>query len=119
MDKFYAIRDSAIAAARKAGVRREDYPDLIQKVPNGWQVTLPDGGAFNTKNPPRPKKATEKGGGRKTVAGAVRGLVAEGKTNKEIWASIQREFGLPEKAQYYPAWYRNQALKRARKGAPQ
>lgn len=41
-----------------------------------------------------------------TIAGVVRKMVREGKSNGEIWAAIQPRFKLTADKKWYPAWYR-------------
>ena len=43
-----------------------------------------------------------------TIADTVRAMVRAGKSNAEIWATIQPQFELTEDKKYYPRWYRNQ-----------
>lgn len=43
---------------------------------------------------------------RRTIAQTVRALVGQGKSNADIWAELQRRFGLGEDKKWYPAWYR-------------
>jgi hypothetical protein len=52
---------------------------------------------------------------RVTVASAVRALVAEGKTNEEIWQVIQPQFALGDDKRWYASWYRWDMARRAAK----
>lgn len=49
-----------------------------------------------------PTKVTED----MTVSDVARTLILEGKTNKEVWAVIQAQFGLDDSKKSYPSWYR-------------
>lgn len=57
--------------------------------------------------------AAKKAGGKATIAGRCRELLAAGKSNETIWPVIKAEFGLPESKNTYPAYYRR---KEAAKG---
>ena len=50
-----------------------------------------------------------------TRLSVVRNLIAEGKTNAEIWAVIQPQFRLRDDQRHYPAWYRRHLKRRERK----
>lgn len=50
-----------------------------------------------------------------SCAGRVREMVADGRTNAEIWAVVQPEFGLSDDKKWYPGWYRADAIRRAGK----
>lgn len=41
-----------------------------------------------------------------TVAGTIKRLIAEGKTNEEVWKIVQPKFNLSDEKRNYPAWYR-------------
>ena len=50
------------------------------------------------------KRTTGKGG--RSISAAVVVLANEGKDSNEIWAVIQKEFGLPDSKKPYASWYR-------------
>ncbi len=39
-------------------------------------------------------------------------MVVAGKTNAEVFTALQEEFALPDSKRSYPAWYRNNAIKK-------
>jgi len=57
-------------------------------------------------------KAKEPKAERVTVASTIRALVDQGKSNVEIWAVIQPQFGLDDDKRWYPGWYRNDYRKK-------
>ena len=122
MKKIVARRDSALKLLRKAGINKEDYDKHLTKVPSGFQVIIPDGVETAAKKTTAPKKsakkkvtAPKKKDGKPSVASVIRELVAEGKTNAEIWVIIKKQFKLDDGKKYYPAWYRKQAERIAKK----
>lgn len=47
-----------------------------------------------------------------TVAGFIRSLVDQGKTNEEIWKLAQPKFKMPEAHRHYPGWYRAEMMRK-------
>lgn len=50
---------------------------------------------------------------RTTIGGTIRDLHAAGKTNAEVWAIVQPQFGLDDGKKWYVSWYLWQARKKA------
>jgi hypothetical protein len=68
--------------------------------------------------PAKPKRrAKEPKAPRVTVGGTIRELHAAGKSNADIWAAIQPQFGLSADKKWYVSWYLWQARKKAEAGA--
>lgn len=88
---------------RKAGAKR------ILKVLGDAQVKLA------TSEPSAKKRAAKKAGESKaagaTIAGTIKALIADGKSNEEIWAIVQPQFNMPDNHKHYPQWYRRQVNK--------
>ena len=43
---------------------------------------------------------------KQTVSSVCRQLIAEGKTNEEVWSIVKPLFDMPDTKKGYPAWYR-------------
>ena len=88
---------------RKAGAKR------IMKVLGDAQVKLA------TSEPSAKKRAAKKAGESKakgaTIAGTIKALIADGKSNEDIWAIVQPQFNMPDNHKHYPQWYRRQVNK--------
>jgi hypothetical protein len=88
---------------RKAGAKR------VMKVLGDAQVKLA------TSEPSTKKKTAAKkaGGAPKTesIAGTIKALIADGKSNDEIWSIVQPKFNMPDGHKHYPQWYRRQVAK--------
>jgi hypothetical protein len=48
---------------------------------------------------------------RVSMWGTARELIKAGKTNADVLAVLRERFGLPEKHNFYPVWYRAYAVK--------
>jgi hypothetical protein len=48
---------------------------------------------------------------RVSMWGTARELIRAGKTNADVLAALRGQFGLPEKHNFYPVWYRAYAVK--------
>jgi len=72
-------------------VAKKNQPSQKQKAPAAKKSTRPPG---------RPVASGD------SLSAVCRDLLAEGKTNPEIWNIIQPKFALDEKKKYYPAWFR-------------
>jgi hypothetical protein len=122
-------RDSCTQALKKLGVPREKYNDYILCLgPGEWQLTTPSGKELEKMrtpladaeavidevqkpkrhlNPvpaPKPPKPTKM-----TIAKRCLALFQEGKSNKDVLATIKAEYKLPDDGRHdhYPAWYRS------------
>ena len=117
--KIYKRRDSATAALRKLGVKKQNYKDFIEPSDGGFICHLQDAKASLAKPAvkQKPKKQPTKTP-RITISSRARELVLEGLTNEEVWIKLQPEFNLSDSKKWYPAWYR---CEQRRKGhlAPQ
>lgn len=52
------------------------------------------------------KKGAQAAANKRTVSAVARGLIADGKSNDEVWKLIKAEFKLDDAKKGYPAWYR-------------
>lgn len=88
---------------RKAGAKR------VLKILGDAQVKLA------TSEPSAKKKAAKKAANGAaagpSIAGTIKALIAEGKTNEDIWAIVQPKFNMPDGHKHYPQWYRRQVAK--------
>lgn len=137
MKKDFTRRDSATAFLRKNGIDKADYNDYIRIVTDQhgsiFTITLDDVDGTPVSNKAKSvkiitrsesvaKRDAEKAvaapvktnGEKRTVSSAIRDLIKAGKTNGEIWATVQPEFKLADNKKHYPAWYRSELN---RKGA--
>jgi len=74
-------------------------------------IIPPDPGTKKAEKPVVDKKkagkpAAEVKQPKRTVSSVCRTLIAEGKTNEEVWEAVRLLFDLPDTKKSYPAWYR-------------
>lgn len=74
-------------------------------------IVPPDPGAKKAEKPVAGKKKAEKPVAevkqpKRTVSSVCRTLIAEGKTDEEVWEAVRLLFDLPDSKKGYPAWYR-------------
>lgn len=50
-----------------------------------------------------------------TVSSRSRDLIRKGMTNPQVFAALQKEFGLSDDKKWYPCWYRNQMRRKGEK----
>jgi hypothetical protein len=134
-------RDSATSILRKLGVKARDYNFFIET--NGYLFAVDVAGAQEhlkkladnaaeagvVRAPKVEEKTEEKAPAAKAVetkkpgrnsdpsnvSNTARTLIREGKTNAEVFAVLQENFGLDAKKSGYPAWYRHQMRKNGEK----
>lgn len=126
--RFYSRRDSATALLRKLGVKPRDYDLFIEGQDDGkflCHVTrakqhleevanrAKQHKAANKRLPrtskQRAKTTSKKKEARVTISSFARDLILNGKTNDQIFAALQKEFGtdrIDYSKRHYPAWYR-------------
>lgn len=114
MVKVYTRRDSATAALKKLGIKAADYNKFITQTDGKVECQL--GKAREYLSPPAKHQPRTTQSAKQSVASVVRGLVAAGKTNAEIWEVIKPQFNLGDDKRHYPGWYRNQQLRNKRDG---
>jgi hypothetical protein len=109
--KIYTRRDSATAALRKLGIKKEDYSSFIEVMSDGrfaCQIAMAEMHLNQPKKEPKQPKKEPKAK-KTTISGLCRALILDGKTDAEIMAALRQEFGEdrigPEKNSY-PCWYR-------------
>ena len=123
--KILARRDSCTTILRKMGVASADYGSFIEVMTDGKfachiaraemhleslkkPAPKAEKPAVEKKAAAKPaKKETVKREAARTVSTVARELIVAGKTNVEVWAIIQKEFGLDDSKKSYPAWYRS------------
>lgn len=118
--KLYTTRDSATSALRKLGLKPRDYDLFITKVDGKFECRI-GAAAAHLEALLQPKPAakaavpapvkTPKTPKRTGISQTARDLILAGKTNVEVWALLQAQFGLDDSKKHYPTWYRSE-LKR-------
>ena len=124
--KIYKRRDSATAALRKIGIRKNMYIEFISITDdNQYECRLADAKRYAESVARKPIKTTkrlkkERGqdaeGALKvpkekkiTISSLCRDMILDGKSNEEILVALRKKFGEerfgPEKNSY-PCWYR-------------
>lgn len=91
------LRENQMNAATKKAAKKSEKKHINKKA-----MRRATAKAEKTKAAPKAKEP------RVTVASTARDMVRAGKTNEEIWAVLQKDFGLDDSKKHYPAWYRNQ-----------
>lgn len=130
VEKVYTRRDSAVTVLRKMGLAKNFYDQFIHKMDDG-QYICEVGKAEAYLESLKQRKATKvgrrsddpvvenpvkvKGVKHGSVANFTREMVRTGKTNAEIWTSLQETFGLDSSKRHYPAWYRGDMIRRGEK----
>lgn len=128
--RAFARRDSATAALKKLGIKREDYDkiitvdadgkhsidaDVVAKFvnSNGAQPAGNSEPPFDPDPPAKPEPAAkpasakaDKPPKKQSVAQLCLTLFKAGKSNKEVWSVLQTDRRLGEGKEHYPAWYR-------------
>lgn len=128
--RAFARRDSATAALKKLGVKREDYDKIItvdsdgkhsidmaevakfadsSYVPLSRSIEPP----FDPDPPAKPDQPAKpaaakpaKPAKKQSVAQLCLTMFKAGKSNKEVWKVLQTDRRLGEGKEHYPAWYR-------------
>lgn len=117
--KLYTTRDSATSALRKLGLKPRDYDLFITKVDGKFECRV-GAAAAHLAALLQPKPAVKeaapavkesKPAKRTGISQTARDLILAGKTNVEVWALLQAQFGLDDSKKHYPTWYRSE-LKR-------
>jgi len=90
-EKLRVIPPAKKTAEEKAAERKAVTADLEEKA------------AGRRKTDPTVTVAKEP---KRTVSSVCRTLIAEGKTNEEVWETVRLLFDLPDSKKSYPAWYR-------------
>lgn len=111
--KLYNTRDSATSALRKLGLKPRDYDLFITKVGDKFECRVGAAAAhLQSLLEPKPAPAKEPKPAKRTgISQTARDLILAGKTNVEVWALLQAQFGLDDGKKHYPTWYRSE-LKR-------
>lgn len=117
--KLYTTRDSATSALRKLGLKPRDYDLFITKVDGKFECRVGAAAAHLAallQPKPAAKEAAPavkepKPAKRTGISQTARDLILAGKTNMEVWALLQAQFGLDDSKKHYPTWYRSE-LKR-------
>tara|TARA_R110000868_G_scaffold403261_1_gene680373 strand:- start:54 stop:485 length:432 start_codon:yes stop_codon:yes gene_type:complete len=127
--KTYTARDSATSALRKLGLQARDYNLFITKVGDKFECNL--GAAtkhledlkkplkLHSHSKEQAKVAKEPRADRREadpapdakhkregISATARALIADGKTNAEVWEVLQARFDLDKSKRHYPTWYR-------------
>ncbi len=109
--KAKTVVDKKPAAAAKTEVKEKIAPKEKSKTPAKAAVKK---AVAKGKQPAALKAAKEKSG--PTAATRFRELIMAGKlTDDQIFATVQKEFGLDDKKRTYVAWYRNDLDKKGEK----
>lgn len=134
--KTFKNRDSATSFLRKREIAKEAYNDYIKKTEDGtFEIDVDLIPPFAVEQPVvsddplqikfpkkkeekpvvhREKKSTEaKAEGQKkvTITSLAQDLIRWGKTNDEVFAELQKTFGLDDNKKHYPSWYRSKMRK--------
>lgn len=111
----YATRDSATSALRKLGIQARDYNLFIAKAGDRFACNLgaaikhlEDLKAPKTKVAKEPVTKVDAPAkpAREGISATARALIADGKTNAEVWEVLQEQFNLDRSKRHYPTWYR-------------
>ena len=96
------VKSADSPSNEKAAGRAKKDPKLV--------VVPPDPDAKKIESTPEKKKAKKPASvvkePKRTVSSVCRTLIAEGKTNEEVWETVRLLFDLPDSKKSYPAWYR-------------
>ena len=105
-------RDSATAILRKLGIAKPDYNKFVSLGEDGLFFVNVEDAVRSLQKPVKKAKAAKVAKEPKiTLASSIRHLVAQGKTNAEIFEELK----LPADKRWYPAWYRAAEVRKAAK----